>query len=111
MVTAGEQETSEILAIRPDLVRLDRASTDGEGLPLDRLEGVERDAAFTPASGGTPIIPRTIAAMADRRRPRRAIGCWTRTRRLWREIVATIKRDEMTPQLQREFYAAGERPW
>ena len=39
---AGEQETSEILAIRPDLVRLDRASTDGEGLPLDRLKALQR---------------------------------------------------------------------
>src|SRR5512143_1372357 len=35
---AGEQETSEILAIRPNLVHLNRAPANSEGRPLDRLK-------------------------------------------------------------------------
>ncbi len=35
---AGEEETSAILAIRPDLVRRDAMPTDEEGLPLGRLQ-------------------------------------------------------------------------
>ncbi|MGD0611644.1 MAG: creatininase family protein [Anaerolineales bacterium] len=35
---AGEQETSAILAIRPDLVHKEALPTDGKGQPLDRLK-------------------------------------------------------------------------
>src|ERR1041385_304860 len=35
---AGERETSAILAIRPDLVRGDQISSNGEGMPLGRLQ-------------------------------------------------------------------------
>jgi creatinine amidohydrolase len=35
---AGEKETSAILAIRPDLVRRDVLPSDGEGIPLGRLQ-------------------------------------------------------------------------
>src|SRR5512142_1625010 len=35
---AGEEETSAILAIHPELVRRDVMPTDGEGLPLGRLQ-------------------------------------------------------------------------
>jgi creatinine amidohydrolase len=37
---AGENETSAILAIRPDLVRPASLPTDGEGLPLGRLQAL-----------------------------------------------------------------------
>ena len=43
----GELETSEILAIRPDLVHLDRAPADGEGLPLDRLKALNEAGVYT----------------------------------------------------------------
>ena len=35
---AGEQESSAILAIRPDLVHKETLPTDGEGMPLERLK-------------------------------------------------------------------------
>src|SRR5512139_1991616 len=44
---AGEQETSQILAIRPDLVQLDRAPGDGEGQPLDRLKTLSEAGVYT----------------------------------------------------------------
>jgi creatinine amidohydrolase len=37
---AGEQETSAILAIRPDLVRKEGLKSDGEGNPLNRLKPI-----------------------------------------------------------------------
>jgi creatinine amidohydrolase len=41
---AGERETSMILAIRPELVRLESLPQDGEGMPLGRLKSLsDRD--------------------------------------------------------------------
>ena len=37
---AGERETSMILAIRPELVRLERLPADGEGMPQGRLKSL-----------------------------------------------------------------------
>lgn len=37
---AGEQETSMILAIRPDLVRKEALNSDNEGMPLERLKNL-----------------------------------------------------------------------
>jgi creatinine amidohydrolase len=105
----GEQETSEILAIRPDLVRLDRASADGEGLPLDRLKALNEAGVYTGIwwYADHPTHYRGDARPATAEKGQRLLDAYAQA---LAKIVATIKQDEMTPQLQREFFAAGERP-
>jgi creatinine amidohydrolase len=44
---AGERETSMILSLRPELVRLDSLPTDGEGTPLGRLKPLSDQEIYT----------------------------------------------------------------
>ena len=106
---AGEQETSEILAIRPDLVRLDRASTDGEGLPLDRLKALNDLGVYTGIwwYADHPTHYRGDGRPATAEKGQRLLDAHAQA---LARIVAAIKRDEMTPRLQQEFFAAGEQP-
>jgi creatinine amidohydrolase len=106
---AGEQETSEILAIRPDLVHLDRAPADGEGLPLDRLKNLQDTGVYTGIwwYADHPTHYRGDGRPATAEKGHRLLDAHAQA---LARIVAAIKRDEMTPQLQREFYAAGEQP-
>ena len=105
----GEKETSEILAIRPDLARLDRAPIDGEGLPLDRLKALNDDGVYTGIwwYADHPTHYRGDGRPATAEKGDRLLNA--RAQAL-AKIVAAIKQDEMTPKLHREFYAAGERP-
>jgi creatinine amidohydrolase len=106
---AGEQETSEILAIRPDLVRLDRASIDGEGLPLDRLKALNDLGVYTGIwwYADHPTHYRGDGRPATAEKGHRVLDA--RAQALAR-IVRLIKQDETTPRLQQEFYAAGDQP-
>jgi len=106
---AGEHETSEILAIRPDLVHLDRAPADGEGLPLGRLKALNENGVYTGIwwYGDHPTHYRGDGRPATTEKGNRLLDTYARA---LARTVAAIKRDEMTPQLQREFYAAGEQP-
>jgi creatinine amidohydrolase len=106
---AGEQETSEILAIRPDLVRLDRASTDGEGLPLDRLKALQDAGVYTGIwwYADHPTHYRGDGRPATAEKGNRLLDAHAQA---LAKIVATIKRDEMTPHLQQEFFAASDQP-
>ena len=106
---AGEHETSEILAIRPDLVQLERAPADGEGLPLDRLKTLNENGAYTGIRwyGDHPTHYRGDGRPATAEKGNRLLDAHARA---LARTVAAIKRDQMTPQLQLEFYAAGERP-
>jgi creatinine amidohydrolase len=106
---AGEQETSEILAIRPDLVRLDRASADGEGLPLDRLKALQDAGVYTGIwwYADHPTHYRGDGRPATAEKGNRLLDAHAQA---LAKIVAAIKRDTVTPQLQQEFFAAGERP-
>jgi creatinine amidohydrolase len=105
----GEQETSEILAIRPDLVRLDRAPADGEGLPLDRLKALNERGVYTGIwwYADHPTHYRGDGRPATAKKGHRLLAAHAQA---LARTVAAIKRDDVTPQLQREFYAAGERP-
>jgi creatinine amidohydrolase len=104
---AGEQETSEILAIRPDLVRLDRAPTDGEGLPLERLKALQDAGVYTGIwwYADHPTHYRGDGRPATAEKGNRLLDAHAQA---LAKIVATIKRDEMTPRLQQEFFAASE---
>src|SRR5512139_2784215 len=106
---AGEQETSEILAIRPDLVRLDRAPADGEGLPIDRLKALNESGVYTGIwwYADHPTHYRGDGRPATAEKGHRLLDAHAQA---LARTVAAFKRDEMTPHLQREFYAAGEQP-
>ena len=106
---AGEQETSEILAIRPDLVQLDRAPADGEGLPLDRLKALNEAGAYTGIwwYGDHPTHYRGDGRPATAEKGNRLLD--THAQAIAR-VVRLIKQDQTTSQLQQEFYRASERP-
>jgi creatinine amidohydrolase len=106
---AGEQETSEIMAIRPDLVRLDRAPADGEGLPLDRLKALQEAGVYTGIwwYADHPTHYRGDGRPATAEKGHRLLSAHAEA---LAKTVALIKQDEMTPRLQQEFYAAGDNP-
>ncbi len=105
----GEHETSELLAIRPDLVHLDRAPADGEGLPLDRLKALNENGVYTGIwwYADHPTHYRGDGRPAKAEKGNRLLDAHAQA---LAKIVAAIKRDEMAPRLQQEFFAAGERP-
>jgi creatinine amidohydrolase len=105
----GEREASEILAIRPDLVHLDRAPADGEGLPLGRLKALNENGVYTGIwwYADHPTHYRGDGRPATAEKGNRLLDAHAQA---LAKIVATIKRDEMTPRLQQEFYTAGEKP-
>ena len=106
---AGEHETSEILAIRPDLVHLDRAPAESEGLPLDRLKALNEASVYTGIwwYADHPTHYRGDGRPATAEKGNQLLDAYARA---LAKIVATIKRDEMTPRLQQEFFAAGDQP-
>lgn len=100
---AGEEETSAILAIRPDLVRRDTLPTDEEGLPLGRLQRLRdlnidmgiwwyADHPSHYRGDGAPATAEKGNAWLD-----------ARARGLARSIRA-IKDDTETKRLQDEFF-------
>ena len=100
---AGEQETSAILAIRPDLVKLDAMPSDGEGLPLGRLQNL-RDLSIDTGVWWYADYPSHycgdgIPATAEKG------NAWldARARALARSVRA-IKDDTETKRLQDEFF-------
>jgi creatinine amidohydrolase len=106
---AGEHETSAILAIRPDLVHLDRAPADGEGLPLDRLKALNEASVYTGIwwYGDHPTHYRGDGRPATAEKGQRMLGAYAQA---LARTVAAIKRDAAAPQLQQEFFSAGEQP-
>jgi creatinine amidohydrolase len=100
---AGEQETSMILAIRPDLVRKEALNSDNEGMPLERLKelrdhGVDTgiwwyadhpshycgDGSFGSAEKGELLLAARARALA--------------------KAIRIIKEDTETGRLQAEFF-------
>lgn len=105
---AGEKGTSAILAIRPDLVHRRAIPTDGEGMPLGRLQGL-RDlnidvGVWWYADYPTHYCGDGIPASSEKG------NFWldARARGLARSIRA-IKDDTETKRLQDEFFGrAGQ---
>ena len=101
---AGEQESSAILAIRPDLVNKDVMPTDGEGMPLGRLQNL-RDLNIDMGIWWYADYPSHycgdgIPATAEKG------NVWldARARALARSVRA-IKDDIETKRLQDEFFS------
>ena len=73
---AGPGETSMMLAIRPDLVHVDRVPAGDEWRAQGRLQAL-REAGAETGMSGTPTTPPTTPATRTRPPPRPASGCST----------------------------------
>lgn len=104
---AGEHETSEMLAIRPDLVQLDRAPADGEGRPLDRLKALSEAEVYTGIwwYGDHPTHYRGDGRPATAEKGQRLLDAHAQA---IARAVRLIKQDRETQRLQDEFFAASE---
>ena len=106
---AGESETSEILAVRPDLVHHEALPARDEGAPLGRLKAVTDQGAYTGIwwYGDHPTHYRGDGTPATAEKGNRELDA--RARALARAIRA-VKDDQETLRLQNEFYALTEKP-
>ena len=104
---AGEKETSAIMAIHPELVRVHTLPEDGEGMPLGRLQhlrdlGVDVGIwwyADYPSHYCGDGIPATIEKGNN----------WLDARaRAFAAVIRTIKDDTETKRLQGEFFGRVE---
>ncbi len=103
---AGEAETSEILSIRPDLVHRDALPSNGEGMPLGRLQAL-RDlnigtGIWWYADHPTHYRGEGLPATADK--GERSMEA--RAKAL-AQAIRVIKADQETLRLQNEFYASA----
>jgi creatinine amidohydrolase len=105
---AGENETSQVLAIRPDLVHLDRAPADPEGMPLERLKALNQAGVYTGIwwYADHPTHYRGDGRPATADKGERLLAA--RARAL-AAAIRLIKQDSETRRLQDEFFAAAER--
>lgn len=102
---AGEQETSAILGIRPDLVHQDTLRNDGEGLPLGRLQAL-RDVGVSTGIwwyGDHPTHYCGNGQPATTEKGERMLAAYGRA---LAKAIRAIKADQIAPQLQAEFFAA-----
>jgi creatinine amidohydrolase len=103
---AGERETSAILAIHPDLVRVDQLRSDGEGMPLDRLKTLREKGVYTGIwwYADHPTHYRGDGIPATAEKGDLLLSAYARA--LARAIRA-IKEDQETKRLQDEFFATS----
>jgi creatinine amidohydrolase len=103
---AGENETSQIMAIRPDLVQRDQIRDDQEGMPLDQLKALDQAGVYTGIwwYGDHPTHYRGDAGPATAEKGDRELNA--RARAL-AAAIRTIKQDTETKRLQDEFFAAS----
>jgi creatinine amidohydrolase len=100
---AGEKETSAILKIRPDLVQRKALPTDGEGMPLGRLQNL-RDmnvdvGVWWYADHPSHYCGDGIPATTEKG------GFWLSARaRGLAKVIRAIKEDTETKRLQDEFF-------
>lgn len=100
---AGESETSAILAIRPDLVQRDALPTDGEGMPLGRLQRL-RDLNIDMGIwwyADHPSHYRGDASPASTKKGNRLLDAQARG---LAKVIRAIKEDTETQRLQEEFF-------
>ncbi len=104
---AGESETSEILAIRPDLVRLDACPPDDEGLPQGRLDELRSAGVYT---GIWWYADHPTHYRGEGRAGSAAKGDLELQHHAERLAAALrlIKQDTETARLQAEFHASTE---
>ncbi len=105
---AGEQETSQMLAMRPELVHPAEAGDDAEGMPLQRLDSLGRAGVYTGIwwYADHPTHYRGVARPATADKGEQYLAA--RARAL-AAAVRAIKADREAQRLQDEFHDAAER--
>jgi creatinine amidohydrolase len=104
---AGENETSQIMAIRPDLVRGEELRSDGEGMPQGRLKEI-RAAGLTTgiwwyADQPTHYMGDGVPATAAK--GERYLDAVARS---LAHCIRLVKLDMVSQELQAEFFAAAK---
>jgi creatinine amidohydrolase len=104
---AGEAETSQIMAIRPDLVRTDQLRDDDEGQPQGRLRQLYDAGVFSGMwwYGDHPTHYRGNGSRATQAKGELAMAAEARS---LAAAIRLIKDDRETPRLQAEFFAAHQ---
>lgn len=100
---AGEQETSEILVIRPDLVRMQTLPADNEGMPRNRLK-VLRDLGVSTGTWWYADHPSHYCGDGRFGTPEKGEAWLAARARLLAKEVRLVKDDRVTPALQDEFF-------
>jgi creatinine amidohydrolase len=103
---AGEEETSEMLAIRPDLVHLDRAE-EQSGADLRRLAGLKH--AYT-AIWWYAKYPNHYAGEGSAGRKEFGETILDLESGVLAEMIRSVKQDKVTLELQKEFFDGAEKP-
>lgn len=97
---AGEQETSRIMAIRPDLVKLDRAGAE-DGTDQKRLSDLPNVWTAVSWYARFPNHYAGVGAAASAEEGRYSNE---RVTRLLVQAIRDVKNDQATPQIQKENY-------
>src|SRR5271165_4197268 len=97
---AGEQETSRILAIRPDLVKLDRADNE-DGSDQKRLAGMPN---LWTAVSWYARFPNHYAGVGSAANVEEGKFSNEHITKLLVEAVRNVKNDKLTPAIQKENY-------
>lgn len=100
---AGDSETSQVLAVRPELVHMERVPHEPEGASQGRLDNLQQAGAFT----GIWWYASYPHHFAGDTRPANAIKGERLLQAMAEHLAATlkaIKEDKVTLALQEEFY-------
>ncbi len=105
---AGENETSQMMVIRPDLVRRTELRADGEGMPLGRLDALRAAGLSTGIwwYADHPTHYRGDGTPATQEKGERYLEAVARS---LAHCIRLVKQDDMSPQLQAEFFASANR--
>ena len=100
---AGERETSMILAIRPELVRLEDMPSDNEGMPLGRLKSL-RDQDVDVGIWWYADHPTHYCGDGRPATTQKGETWFTDRSRALAKVIRTIKDDKEARRLQDEFF-------
>ena len=100
---AGERETSMILAIRPELVRLENLPAEAEGMPLERLKPL-RDQGTDVGIWWYADHPTHYCGDAHPATPQKGEAWFSDRSRALAKVIRTIKNDKDARRLQDEFF-------
>ena len=106
---AGESETSQILALRPDLVDTPKIAKNDEGLPLGRLKHLGEAGAFVGIwwYGDHPTHYRGDGRPATAAKGEHELDAHARS---VANAIRVIKKDKEAKRLQDEFYGLTQSP-
>lgn len=104
---AGERETSMIIAIRPELVRIESLPANGEGMPLGRLKPLS-DQDISTGIWWYADNPTHYNGDGRPATAQKGEAWFTDRSRALAKIIRTIKDDNESKRLQDEFFGRTE---